>query len=170
MTSPVSGQHLDPEEVQLLQQTAKHWQQVWNEAPVQSVTRIEDAAKQVITITAGLQTFYVGVFVFSSIRAQIAEIHSSVPNWLILLLFFPPPACWLISLAYATYVFIPRIQPGVNFNEVNPSAWQKVKDVYAQAAEKKLHALHRAHWWLVASFALVLLVIVLFAVLPAAPK
>lgn len=170
MTLPISGQQLDPEEEQLLQQTADHWRQVWNDAPVQALVRIEDAARQVITITAGLQAFYVGIFAFSDLRSQIANIHSIIPNWLVLLSFFLSPVCWLASLAYATYVFIPRIRPGVNFNEVNPGSWQKVKDAYAKAAGEKLHALHWAHRWLVASFMSVLLAIVLFVVLPASPK
>jgi hypothetical protein len=84
--------------------------------------------------------------------------------------FFLPPGCWLISLALATRVFIPRIRPGVNFNEISPGAWQKVKDAYAQASEEKLRVLQRSHIWLIVSFGCVLLAVLIFLLLPPPPK
>src|SRR5260370_19368841 len=165
MTPPFSGQQLDPEEEKLLEQTADHWRQIWNDAPAQAITRIEEAAKQIITITATLQGFYVAAFVFGNLRTQIATLHSSVPNWLFLLLFFLSPVCWLVSLIYATWVFVPRVRPGVNFNEMSVSAWQKLKDAYGSIVEEKLRYLHYAHRWLVVSFGFILLAVILLVFL-----
>jgi hypothetical protein len=87
----------------------------------------------------------------------------------ILLLFCTPMMCWLISLFYATRVFIPRVRPDVNFNEVSANAWQKMKDAYGRVSKEKLRWLHVSHCWLIASFVLILLTVALLVLLPAAP-
>lgn len=170
MTPPYSGQPLGPEEERLLQQMEHHWQQVWNEAPTQAITRIEEAAKHLITITASLQVLYPALFVFSTLRTQVAGIQGGLPGWLVLLPFFLPPGCWLVSLALATCVFLPRNRPKVNLNELSPGAWQKVKDTYAQASEEKLRALKHSHVWLIISFGCLLLTVIIFVLLPAPSK
>lgn len=162
MTTPIPGHGLDPEEDDLLKEMAAHWRQVWNEAPVQAIPHIEDAAN----ITTALQALYVAIFAFSNLRTQFASTHWFVPDWLLLLFFFTPLVCWLVSLAYAMRVFVPHVQPDVNVNEVSVSAWQKVKDAYATVAEEKLRFLHHSQRWLVGSFVLVLLAVILFALLP----
>ena len=166
MTSPVQGQQFDPDEEKLLQETAEHWRKVWNEAPVQAIARVEDAAKQLIVVTTGLQGLYVAIFAFSNIREQVMATLGGIAGWLVLLLFFTPLVCWLVSLFYATRVFVPRVRPNVNFNEVSVSAWRKVKDAYGHANEEKLRWLHRSHLWLIASFALVLFIVVALVSLP----
>ncbi len=169
MTTSIPGHGLDPEEERLLQETAEYWRGVWNQTPVQAIARIEDAAKQLIAITSALQVLYAAIFTFSSIRMQVSSVQWVLSGWLLLLLFCTPLICWLMSLAYATRVFVPRIYPGMNFNELSLSAWQKVKDAYGEVAEKKLRWLHRSQQWLVGSFVLVLLAVVLFVLLPAPP-
>lgn len=168
MTAPTQGQPFDPDEEKLLEDTAKYWQQVWNEAPIQALTRIEDAAKQMIVITTGLQGLYVAIFVFSSIRVQARATLGDIAGSFILLLFFLPLACWLMSLFYAIRVFVPRVRLGVDFNEVSVNAWQKIKDAYGRASKEKLHWLQYSHRWLIASFVLVLIAIVVFILLPTA--
>ena len=169
MTTPAQGQPFDPDEEKLLQDIAEHWRKVWNEAPVQAITRIEDAAKQMIVVTTGLQGLYVAIFAFSTIRAQVMATPGGVPGILVLLLFFTPVVCWLMSLFSATRVFVPRVRPGVNFNEVSVSAWRKVKDAYGQVSEEKLRWLQYSHRWLIASFVLVLIAVVVLVFLPTTP-
>jgi len=169
MTTPVSGQQFDPDEEKLLQETAEHWRKVWNEAPVQALTRVEDAAKQMIVVTTGLQGLYVAIFAFSNIRAQVMAALGSVSGGLILLLFFTPLVCWLVSLFYATRVFVPRVQPDVNLNELSVGAWVQIRDAYGSVNEKKSYWLHRSHRWLITSFVLVLIAVVVLVFLPTAP-
>lgn len=169
MTPPVQGQQFDPDEQKILEEMTEHWRTVWNEAPVQALTRVEDAAKQMIVVTTSLQGLFVALFVFSTIRAQIIAMFGSVLGVLTLLLFCTPVACWLLSLFYATRVFVPRVQPSVNFNEVSVSAWQKIKDGYGRANEEKLRWLHRSHGWLIVSFVLVLIAILVLILLPTTP-
>jgi hypothetical protein len=169
MTTPVQGQQFNPDEEKILQEMMEHWHRVWNEAPVQALSRIEDAAKQMIVVTTGLQGLYVAIFVFSTIRIQVMAAPGGVLGVLILLLFCTPVMCWLVSLFYAIRVFVPHVQPDVNFNEVSASAWQKVKDAYGRVSEEKLRCLQYSHRWLIASFVLVLLAIVVLVLLPTAP-
>ena len=169
MTTPVQGQQFNPDEEKILQEMTEHWRKVWNEAPVQALTRIEDAAKQMIVVTTGLQGLYVAIFVFSTIRAQVMAAPGGVFGVLVLVFFSTPVVCWLMSLLYATRVFVPYVQPDVNFNEVSASAWQKVKGAYGSVSEEKLRWLQRSHRWLIASFVLVLLAVMVLVLLPAAP-
>jgi hypothetical protein len=169
MTTPVQGQQFNSDEEKILQEMTEHWRKVWNEAPVQALIRVEDAAKQMIVVTTGLQGLYVALFVFSTIRAQVMTATGGVLGVLILLLFCTPLVCWLLSLFYATRVFVPRVQPDVNFNEVSTSAWQKVKDAYGHVSEEKLRWLQRSHRWLIASFVLVLIAVMVLTLLPVAP-
>lgn len=169
MTTPIQGQPLPPDEEKLVQDTMKYWQQVWNEAPIQALTRIEDAAKQMIAITTGLQGFYIAIFVFSSLRVQVRAALGDGVGTVILFLFFLPLACWLVSLFFAIRVFVPRVRSGVNFNEVSVSAWQNIRDAYRQASEEKLRWLQYSHRWLLTSFVLVLIAIVVFIFLPTVP-
>jgi hypothetical protein len=169
MTTPVQGQQFEPEEEKLLEGMAEHWRKVWNEAPVLTLPHIEDAAKQVIVVTTGLQGLYVAIFIFSNIRSQVMMSPGGVLGVLILLLFFTPLVCWLVSLFCATHVFMPRVRPDINFNEVSSSAWQKIKDAYGRANMEKLRWLRRSHKWLVVSFALVLITIVVLIFLPTVP-
>ncbi len=169
MTTPVQGQQFDADEEKLLQETAEHWRRVWNEAPVQALTHVEDAAKQLIVVTTGLQGLYVAIFAFSNIRAQVMTTPGGVLGVLVLLLFFTPLVCWLVSLFCATRVFVPRVRLGVNFNEVNANAWQKVKDAYGRTNEEKLRWLHRSHRWLITSFVLLLVAVLFLLFLPGVP-
>ena len=169
MTRPVQGQQFDADEEKLLQETAEHWRKVWNEAPVQALTHVEDAAKQLIVVTAGLQGLYVGIVAFSNMRAQVMGTLGGMPGVLLLLLFVTPLVCWLMSLFCATRVFVPRVQPDINLNELSADAWRKIRDEYGRVNEKKLYWLHRSHRWLIGSFLLVLLAVLILIFLPGAP-
>lgn len=169
MTTPISGQQFDPDEDKLLQETAESWRKVWNEMPVQALTRIEDAAKQMIVVTTGLQGLYVAIFAFSNIRTQVMATLGMVPGLFILLLFFTPLVCWLMSLLNATRVFVPRVQPDINLNELSMGAWVRIREAYGGANEKKLYWLHCSHRWLIASFVLILIAIWTLVFLPTVP-
>lgn len=169
MTTPVQGQQFDPDEKKILDEMTQYWRNVWNESPVQALSRVEDAAKQMIVVTTGLQGLYIALFVFSTIRTQVMASLGGMLGVLTLLFFCTPVVCWLMSLLYATRVFVPRVQPDVNFNEVSANAWQKVKDTYGRVNEEKLRSLNRSHRWLIVSFVLVLIAVLVLILLPAAP-
>ena|SRR5438034_6357871 len=76
---------------------------------------------------------------------------------------------WAWKSRISVRVSILYVQPDVNFNEVSASAWQKVKNAYGSVSEEKLRWLQRSHRWLIASFVLVLLAVMVLVLLPAAP-
>ncbi len=163
------GQVPNPEQEEMLKKAAEYWRQVGIEAPVRAVTRVEDAAKQLIGLTAALQGLYFAVFAFSDLRKQIVALSLPVPGSLVLLLFFLPIVCWLFSLICATQVFVPRMHLDVNLNDMSIAAWQQIKQKYESIVEKKLDWLYRSQLLLVISFGTVLLVLVILALLPAPP-
>jgi hypothetical protein len=126
------------------------------------LTRLEDAAKQIIGLNTALQGLYFAVFAFSDLRKQVSAIHIPVLSNLILLLSFIPVLLWLISLYCATRVFVPQIRSGANINEMGVNAWQSIKQTYEKAVDDKMHWLHYSHCWLVISFATMLIVLLVF--------
>ncbi len=123
MTTPkLPGQVPSNEQEQLIQNAADHWRTVGNEAPVQAITRIEEAAKQLIGLTTLLQGIYFAIFAFSDVRKQVGALNLAIPNGLVLLLFFLPLLLWLISLYCATRVFVPQPRPEVNLNDIDTDA------------------------------------------------
>ena len=165
----IPGQVPGPDQGEMLKKAAEYWRQVGIEAPVQAVTRVEDAAKQLIGLNAGLQALYFAVFAFSDLRKQIVALSLPVSGHLILLLFFLPIVCWLISLFCATKVFVPRMHFDLNLNDVSVGAWQEIKQKFESIVRKKLDWLRWSHIMLVVSFVAVLFVLVMMALLPAPP-
>jgi TRAP-type C4-dicarboxylate transport system permease small subunit len=163
------GQVPSPEQEEMLKKAAEYWRQVGIEAPVQAISRVEDAAKQLIGLTAALQGLYFAVFAFSDLRKQIVALSLPAPGSLVLLLFFLPIVFWLTSLFCATQVFVPKMHLDVNLNDMSIAAWQQIKQKYESIVEKKLDWLHRSQMLLVISFGAVLLVLVILALLPAPP-
>ena len=167
--SQVASHRLDLNPEEMLKKAAEYWRQVGIEAPVQAVTRVEDAAKQLIGLNAGLQALYFAVFAFSDVRKQIVALSLPVSDHLILLLFFLPIVFWLISLFCATKVFVPRMHFDLNLNDMSVGAWQEIKQKFESIVKKKLDWLRWSHIMLVVSFGAVLFVLVMMALLPAPP-
>lgn len=171
MTIPkLPGQVPTPEQEKMLQNRANYWRKIGTESAAQTILRIEEAAKQLIGLNAVLQSIYFAIFAFSDLRKQISVIHISVPGSIILLFFFLPIFFWLISLYYATRVFIPQVRSGVNLNDTSVGAWQNIETTYDKTCDKKLQLLHRSHQWLISSFVIILFVIVMLTFLPATPE
>lgn len=166
----IPGQVPGPDQEEMLKKAAAYWRQVGIEAPVQAVTRVEDAAKQLIGLTAALQALYFAVFAFSDLRKQIGALTLPVSGSLIVLLFFLPIVFWLTSLFCATRVFVPKMHLDLNLNDMSEGAWQEIKQKYESIAQKKLVWLRRSHIMLVVSFGAVLLVLVILALLPTPPQ
>lgn len=165
-TQKSEGKVPSAEQLQLIQTTADQWRKIGNDAPVQALTRAEEAAKQLIGINAGLQGLFFAIFAFSDLRKVLASMHLPFANGFILLIFFIPILLWLVSLYCAVQVFVPKERLGVNLNDVSIDGWIKTKQVYEEAVDNKMRWLHYAHLWLVASFASVIVLIVLYAFLP----
>jgi len=166
------GHQPSSEQIQMVQATADYWRKVSDKAPVEALTRVEEAAKQLIGLTGALQGLYLAVFAFSDLRKQIGGLHVPALGWLIWLIFLLPIVMWLISLICATMVFVPKPRSGANIEDTSVNAWQQIKETYEKTANDKLAWLHRSHIALVFSFGAVLIVLITFILLPvpAAPE
>lgn len=163
MSSPsLHGRPHDDEQAGMIKATAEHWRKVGNEALLQAIARIEDAAKQLVALTSALQALYLAVFAFSSLRERVEN------EW-VLLLFFLPVLLWLGSLFCAARVFVPRVRSGADVNDVSPSSWQRLRRTYEETGNKKLRWLHWSHRLLIGSFASLLLLLIPLVFLPDAP-
>ncbi len=170
MTTPdFTGQRPNAEQEQIIQSTANYWRMVGNEAIVQAVSRIEEAAKQLIGITGALQGLAFTIYGFSDWQSQITEGAGPTPGRVVMALFFIPVLLWLMSLFYATRVFVPQIHQNVDLTDVRVSAWLDIQQAYATIRDAKLKSLHRSHFWLIASFAVLLVLLLLLVMLPVAP-
>jgi hypothetical protein len=170
MTTPdFTGQRPNAEQEQIIQSTANYWRMVGNEAIVQAVSRIEEAAKQLIGITGALQGLAFTIYGFSDWQSQIAEGAGPLSGRIVMALFFLPVLFWLMSLFYATRVFVPQIHQNVDLTDVSVSAWLNIQQSYAAIRDAKLRALHKSHFWLIVSFAVLLILLLLLVMLPAAP-
>ncbi len=103
------GYQPSSEQAQMAQTTIDYWRKVGDSAPVDAITRIEEAAKQLIGLTGALQGLYLAVFAFSDLRKQIGGLLVPALSWIIWLIFLLPIVMWLISLFCATMVFVPPI-------------------------------------------------------------
>jgi hypothetical protein len=156
------AQRPTPEQEAAAKASAEHWRKVGDEAPAQAIARVEEAAKQLVTLTGTLQGLYFAVFAFSDLRQRVA-------NPYLQLVFFTPLALWLGSLYCATRVFVPQARPGADLDDAGPNAWERIRATYDATVQQKLGWLQRAHRLLVISFAAVLLLLATLAFLPSAP-
>src|SRR5207237_976078 len=79
----LQGDQPNSEQVQMAKDTADYWRKVSDEAPVEALTRVEEAAKQLIGLTGALQGLYLAVFAFSDLRKQIGALDVPALGWLI---------------------------------------------------------------------------------------
>lgn len=161
MSTPVvGGRPPTPEQQTTVDEAAKYWRNVANDAAVQAVARVEDAAKQIVALTGTLQGLYLAIIAFSSLQQRVTSVTA--------LLFLLPVLFWLLSMLCATRVFVPRVR-NTDLGDISPGAWQRLRDAYATVVDDKLAWLQRAHLLLVVSFVAVLALLVALVFLPAAP-
>lgn len=168
-TPTFQGHQAAPEQEAIQKARAEHWRKIGNEAPVQAIARLEEAAKQLVGLNGTLQGLYFAIFAFSDFRKQVISLTEPIPGWLILLAFLLPLLFWLISLYNATRVFIPEVRLGGDTNDISINAWEKIEKTYKDTVDEKRKWLHRSHQWLVASFGVVLVLLVMLIFIPDKP-
>ncbi|MFN8484638.1 MAG: hypothetical protein U0768_16490 [Anaerolineae bacterium] len=149
-----------PEQQKIADDAAASWRKVQNDAPVEAIKRIEDAAKQLITLTGALQGITFAVFAFGNVKDRISGL------WL--LPFVVPVLLWLVSMMLATFVFVPRPRDA-DLNDYSPAAWLRLRDAYQRVSREKLRWLHFSQAVLILSFLTVVVLVLFLAVVPSAP-
>ena len=131
------------------------WRGVIESVYKDSLKSFDEAAKQVVSITTLLKAIYVSVVSFSEVREGIRSLQDFQQE-LITFLLLLPLIFWLLSLLFATQVFIPREYP------TNLASPEKLQDTYQRIARDKSSTLKKSHLLLILGFIPLLINIIYF--------
>src|SRR5690242_14834172 len=92
------GEAFSKKQLRRVETTADYWRKIGDEATVQAVARIEDASKQLISLTGALQGLYFAVYTFGDLRKSVDNLNLPVPGWLTSLVFLSPAVLWLTTM------------------------------------------------------------------------
>lgn len=139
------------------------WLEIAQGMAKESVSSLEEAAKQLITVASLLQGIYFAAISFSDLKKVL--VVQDIKGWLLVILFTGPIIPWLLSVGLAIQVFKPESY------ETNLRSPKLSHEVYKKVVEYKQRYLHYAHWALLAgSMLLVINIIVYLGFMPSPPK
>lgn len=124
----------------------RFWLETTRGAVKESISSIEEAAKQLIAITTLASTIYFAAVSFSDIKAGLMQLDN-VALWGFAIIFAVPIALWLASLWFSILVFKPEIY---NTNLDSPDL---ARETYESIAAYKHKQLQRAYFFLAVGFA-----------------
>lgn len=132
----------------------RFWLETARGATKESIPALEEAAKQLISITSLTQGIYFAAISFSDLKAELAV--QDLLGWFLVFLFASPIVLWLISLAYAVRVFAPETY------KTNLQSPQLAREMLARMADYKHLQLQRAHRALLLGFLLLVVNIIVY--------
>jgi hypothetical protein len=130
------------------------WLGMIQEVAKDSISALEGAAKQLISIVSILQGIYFAGISFGNLK-QILVVQSA-QAWGLVILFILPIALWLGSLVFAINVFLPK-----RYKTILSSS-KMTHQTYNEITSAKLRELRKAHLLLVAGFVPLLVNIVVY--------
>lgn len=132
----------------------RFWLDTARGAAKESVTALEEAAKQLISVTSLLQAIYFAAISFSDLKESLMV--ETAKDWLLVILFVLPIVLWLASLGFAVRVFEPETY------KTNLSSPDLARSMYGEMVAYKHRQLQRAHLFLVLGFVPLVVNIVLY--------
>lgn len=142
------------------------WSAIYREQIKTTLPRIEEGAKQIITIATFSQTIYFAAISFSTVK-QGLRLLSFLQQWLFVPLFVLPLICWCMSLLGATLVLLPRRYPKFKARLDEPD---EIEKRFWNIVDYKFHWLKIAQIILWVGFFLLLVsVFVYFVFIPLPP-
>jgi hypothetical protein len=132
----------------------RFWLETARSVSKESIQALEEAAKQLISITSLTQGIYFAAISFSDLKKII--VVQDWHGWLLVLLFASPIALWLISLGFAIRVFAPETY---NTNLQSPDL---AKEMLQKVVAYKHRQLKLAHKALLAGFVLLVINIIVY--------
>jgi len=138
----------------------RFWLETARGSAKDSIGALEDAAKQLISITSLTQGIYFAAISFSDLKKSL--VVQDWQGWLTVLLFASPIVLWLISLTFAVQVFTPETY------KTNLRSPDLAKEMLLEMVAYKHHQLRCAHRALLLGF--VLLVVNIIVYLGLVPK
>jgi hypothetical protein len=133
------------------------WLETARTAVQESVSSLEEAAKQLIGAVTLVEGIYFAAVSWSEMKTIMAV--AGWESWLRIALFVSPIVSWLVCLVYATRVFIPETY------QTNLSSPDLAEKFHRDLARYKRENLKKAHRALLAGFALMLLAMVAYLLL-----
>ncbi len=135
-----------------------YWRKIHQEAPLEAIKSVEAAAKQLVTLTGALQAAYFAVVALGDVRTLV----TGAARLAVLL----PVLIWLTSLFGASMVFVPRARAGADLDDWSEEAWVDLRATYFSTVRKKRRWLHWSHGLLIASFAVMLVLLAWLVLMP----
>jgi hypothetical protein len=132
----------------------RFWLETARSVSKESISALEDAAKQLISITSLTQGIYFAAISFSDLKKSL--IINDWHGWLLVLLFASPIVLWLISLGFAIRVFAPETY------KTNLQSPDLAKEMLQKIVAYKHKQLKLAHKALLAGFVLLVFNIVVY--------
>ena len=127
----------------------------------ESITSIEEAAKQVIAIASLSQAVYFAAMSFAQVRQAVLRFPQPA-HVAIAIALVSPLVCWVLALFFAIRVFKPETY------QTNLSSPDLARRMYQDVVSYKHNQLQAAYWFLVLGFLpLVINVLLTFLILPA---
>lgn len=135
----------------------RFWIEAARNAAKESPDKLEEAAKQLITITSLSQAIYFAAISFSEIKKSMLNLQPKL-YWSLVVAFIIPLLAWIASLIFAIRVFKPETY---NTNLNSPSF---AEEFMTQVTAHKDRQLHRAYRLLILGFALLLIAVLVYFV------
>lgn len=126
------------------------WLATTREAAKESIKALEEAAKQLISLTTLSQGIYFAAVSFGEVKKTLD--HMAGPGrWALGLLLLLPLLFWIASLAMATFVFHPEVY------RTNLESPDLARATYQEVVAHKHQQLNRAHLTLMVGFVFLLI-------------
>jgi len=155
MTAPNHPHHIPEVAGESLTPLDRFWLETARNAVKESVSALEEAARQLIAITSLAQGIYFAAISFGDIKKALSQ-FAPAWQWAITGALVLPLMCWLIALFFAIRVFVPRVYA------TNLDSPDLARETYKQVVAYKHVQLRRAHVALVLGFVPLIVNVVLF--------
>lgn len=133
------------------------WLDAARGAAKESIGALEEAAKQLITVTTLAQTIYFAAVSFGDVKTSLGTLTQE-QRWLAAIALVVPLLCWFASLAFAVRVFKPETY------RTSLDSPDLARQVYERIVAYKHRQLVHAHRLLVAGFVPLIINIVLYLI------
>jgi hypothetical protein len=132
----------------------RFWLETARSVSKESISALEEAAKQLISVTSLTQGIYFAAISFSDLKKALV-VHDW-QGWLLVLLFASPIILWLVSLAFAVRVFSPETY------KTNLQSPDLAREMLQEIVAYKHRQLKLAHTALLLGFVLLVVNIIVY--------
>jgi len=134
----------------------KFWIESIREIKKESISRVEEAGKQLISVITLSQTIYFAAVSFSEAKKSLNLINHRAFYWIFIIVLIAPLLLWIVSLVFAVKVFKPE---EYDTNLESPTKAQSAIDT---AFNNKNRNLQKSFRFLFVGFLLVLITLFIY--------